>query len=307
MAELEDDMDQLFKQAAENYRLKDPSDDWDGIAGRLTGELPVSVPVMETPGKPWALLLLLLFMLSVCGYLAHVIITNYKQQALYTTTANHNQSPSTIRNAPGAHPIPNIEKTVTNTSILTVPAPAQSHQQVSNMPVSDSVQRSSTRVDKRNTASVAQRNSSNFRKQNKVQVAVSAPSVISAKSSIKKAGEEEIVQSLTKDTHQRTNHLNDDSAIAKGEIKKQLQAPVATTNDAVLPGLTPTDTLKQAAKADTLKEEKGTVPKKKVVTQRPQKGLLLGIAAGPEWNQVQRQRYTRTGYDIGIIAGYQYR
>jgi hypothetical protein len=36
------------------------------------------------------------------------------------------------------------------------------------------------------------------------------------------------------------------------------------------------------------------------------KGLIIGLAGGPEWNQVRGQKLTRAGFDFGVVTGYRF-
>jgi hypothetical protein len=54
---------------------------------------------------------------------------------------------------------------------------------------------------------------------------------------------------------------------------------------------------------DTHQEPAAFIP----VTKPPEiRGLYLGLSTGPQWNQVEGQGYNKTGFNLGLIAGFSF-
>jgi hypothetical protein len=96
--------------------------------------------------------------------------------------------------------------------------------------------------------------------------------------------------------------------------------PVLSTSDFISESNTPASENMQLAPIAALPVIKEAVPvsfsnklyaahtpkTSPVILKSKQSGFYVGIAAGPELNQIKNQGVQKLGYDIGIIAGYRF-
>ena len=79
MQHIEDDMDELFQKAAENYPLKNGKGDWESVAKKLEVEddpKEVIVPLKTKKNKKGIVIILFLFMLLAGSLMFYIFTQN---------------------------------------------------------------------------------------------------------------------------------------------------------------------------------------------------------------------------------------
>lgn len=327
MAEIDNDMDELFKQAADNYKLKEGESDWDKIAGELSAQS--MAPVTAQKGTEWRkllpLMLLLLIGVSTCTWLTRHIIVNYKEEL--PTGAKEGGDKNDLRSADEG------EKKQDAGATHGVVKETEEGKQSGDL---------SNGNNQKDTQDSAQHPPGVERQGG----AAPGGKALASQSSVASEGaelttvKERAVVNHRKSRRQVSLPLGDVAVRAKRGGKGTGKTAIATASASTdvtdvdkqsmaMPGLKPVLTdarreqpdsnralqRKQAttqAVKDTTKAMASVVgdsnkqSAKQPTTPPKERGLLLGIATGPEWNQVKGQGVRKAGFDFGLIAGYRF-
>jgi Outer membrane protein beta-barrel domain len=259
MQHVDQNMDDLFRNAAENYQLK-AGHDWDKIAPFLTGSAtPSAAAVMPKNKKPWLILAILLMLSPLL-----LITLNIEKPIPGAQSAGLN--------------IPDRKTTDHNTS-----------------PV-NSIQKQTTK----NPNHLPDKNNRLTPEKDPEQIELAERSSIS---SIPDAA-----GSNAKTNSTAINHVAAHSALDPDQPIAEILAtnlPVQSTYSTIKPEVQTQTKISATIKhwTNTENEPAAAIP----VKRSPQNhGFYLGLAAGPQWNQVEGQGYNKTGFNVGLIAGFSF-
>src|SRR5664279_6306839 len=108
MQHIEDDMDELFQRAAENYPLKDGKGDWESVAKRLVvadDSKDVIVPSKTKRNKKGIAIILFLFMLLAGSIAFYIFTPNTSNEDIAGDSTIENDN-TTLNRKPGNTNVP---------------------------------------------------------------------------------------------------------------------------------------------------------------------------------------------------------
>jgi Outer membrane protein beta-barrel domain len=261
MQHVDQHMDDLFRNAAENYQLK-AGHNWDKIAPYLTGSAtPPAAAVTPKNKLPWLILALLLLLSPL------LLITLNKEKPTP-------EAQSAGINIPDRQTIDLIQSPV------------------------NSIKQQSTKDPDQLTGNDIQLN------------LTKAPELL-------KIGERQAMSSFPGKADQTSNAENIstktepgvahtatdwDQPVAEVSVKRR---PVQTGNSNFSMEFQPPTKINNIVRPGpgTDKNPSAFIPVKKSPEIR---GLYLGLSTGPQWNQVEGQGYNKTGFNLGLIAGFSF-
>ena len=269
MIESEDDIDDLFRKARENYPLKTGVGDWDRVLKELqsdTGETAASAS--KTQGKFNRRLLWLLLLIPL-GLLINLKLANDKVSSHLNKIRGSEKNIATV-NSPA--PITQLNKEVTKS--------LPSTNKANRLPMED--QGLNNRV----------------RKQ---------PSTVITKQ-IATAKNENILLSSISSQHPAEQAVLDSGSGNKSTAPPTKQEPeLQSQNTAVIPG-TESNKEHPVAKVNSspidtalAKNKKDSKPLSKI-----SKGLYIGLLAGPDISTIKLQSVKKAGYSYGLLLGYRF-
>jgi Outer membrane protein beta-barrel domain len=261
MQHVDQHIDDLFRNAAENYQLK-TTHDWDKIAPCLAGSATPPVTAFNRKNKkPWLIIAVLIPLSSL------LLITLNKEKPV-----SEAQSAEVI--VPAGQTIDPIQSPVKSFKQLSTNDPDQL------------------------TGSYIQ------------QTQIKAPDLL-------KIGERQAKPFFPEEADKTNNAENTSTKTDPGAAHTAIdmdqpvtevsakRRPVQTENSTIsLEFQTPTKiNNKVRLGPDTDQNPTAFIPVKKSPEIR---GLYLGLSAGPQWNQVEGQGYNKTGFNLGLIAGFSF-
>src|SRR5665213_873250 len=272
MEYLDDEMDDLFRKAGEQYPLRTSDSDWDAVLGRLKSVVGENAPLLMEDGNKknnkrrffWLLLLLPLGLFSL----------KYFQG----TGGNHSARPvilnpsSDSKNIKAENAVPDHSASAHTTSAQIMRAPAEVIHPKSHTASGLS---SKQDADAGQTVNPGMNLNSNTSLKNQ-----KLPEDMPATSSASKGAESNSAVS---------NAGNPDHS-AKGGIPKPDVAQRITVRQ---PG---------PAKTDSLNKDKKTAK----ISPSGDKGIYLSVLAGPDLSTIKFQSIKKTGYSIGLLGGYRF-
>jgi hypothetical protein len=270
-------MDDLFRSAAENYRLKDPGDDWDKV-------LPFLVPPVVTPGARGKTVRYLLLMLTVLVLsTTAVFVSNY---------VKNNKDSDQIKNQQVQQQSRDLEPTDTNTRKASSKDTNQltilKNGRRGNMDTTPSA----THL---RTASLLTR-TAGFKSKSKSTVKI-RPGNYDPYTRIGTLNES-VSGNITKEESPKADPV--DTVLNKNtvaEIQKTRDTAIFSDTSLVRKNQPEITTL-ESTKTDSATRSVTTT------TANRNSGWYFGILIGPEWNQIRGQGYNKTGFDAGVSAGY---
>jgi hypothetical protein len=321
MAGIENDMDELFRKAADNYKLKDAENDWDKIANSLSaGSFNNDAERVNKDRKKffWLILLLLLF-LPTCTYLFYQVIMKGKT---VSTSPAINKGKSKINKE-------NISSTDKSEEQEYI-APRTSGKEFNqNRPKQNLgfTQNGSTREPNVPASKPPQYVT---REKNKTIAQEKLISQVPGRSIAARVREGAEEKNLNKEGNRvlGDNNPKISTTVGRngnskpGESLKKIETP----SMAHIPKSKAKDISMVTADSSTsnfnnipkeIKDDKSKVNvdttlvaalpgKTKAGTVQRGNGILFGIVTGPEWNQVKGQGVTKAGFDFGVMTGYRF-
>lgn len=314
MSRTDDDMDELFRKAAEGYQLNDPKDDWDKIAGALSDKTSSTVARKggsSDRGRLYLLMLLLLFSLSTCAYLTHYIIKTVSQNDNSAVVNRVSSAPpaknSTVKQLDKCPPIKDNAPTVDNKAkeplLKEKETPHEAGSALRKSAVSTNLRLRETKQPTGRFLRTKQKSVDDKRYSRRA----------------KKLNEESVVKGLDRlnpSKKMKAAVSKTDNASAPEPGKPNISAkthPLVDSimkvsnkdqkNDSAAATLVDSSTSKARTTAgDSVKPKTAKVSS---VADRG-KGILVGLTIGPEWNQVKNQGMNKVGYDYGVFGGYRF-
>ncbi len=267
MQHVENDMDDLFRKAAENYSLKTESQNWDDIAAVLaTTSVPTASDKKGKKKYTWLLLLGFLFLASTVT----IKIFYTKNQGPYPESITTNSNKETTI-AEGNIKQGNSEtnrKKIASKDLIVLPGDTK----YKNVPGYKSAGQVAT-----------------LTKSNQEQALTENKEV--RKINITKPEVSDTGESANNDIHAivpTENPIAQNIDIDRSADQKNKKSVKSTVSDSIL-------------KNHVVSPE----PKKRKSAINEQ-GLYLGITAGPQVNQVKGQGFTQIGFSTGILTGYRF-
>ncbi len=291
MQHLENDMDELFQRAAENYPLKEGKGDWESIAKRISdteGSPEIVVPTQRKGSKKIIALALLLFIV-VTGWL---LLQNNKKNSY--GEANRTESKK------GAEIVASDSKT--NGTSVQNPATRE---------MIDNTGKSKGEV------AVIDNNKRNIVNQsgNTTTKIISGTVDISSYSKEKEGSLNNNSEDRSTNFEATTGFLNNqfyvpgiiktkpgkEASAGLKNISYEISASVKTiNNDAEAKAK---NIQSEADKTATIAEEKSNNTESLSLKS---KGVYIGVAIAPDFSKVQSGSFSNTGFDAGIFLGYRF-
>jgi hypothetical protein len=269
MQHIENDMDELFRKAAENYPLKTEAQNWDKIAAMLA-----SASVVNTSGEKgkkkytWLFLLGFLFLVSAVS----ILIFHNRDQSSYFKSVTAN---------------PNSKNTVAEGSVKQDDSSASIKNAIPENLIEQPDDAKYSNITRHQTArQVVSSTKRNVER-------VSAENMDTKKVSISGVGKFDAEEVSTNAVSEMVPSQNQDGKyIDKLREAEQKSETLENKKSTVSDSLT-----KNAGKS--LKPEKTRLLINK-------KGFYIGAVVGPQFNKVKGQGFTKPGFSAGILTGYRF-
>lgn len=275
MEYLDDESDELFRKAGEEYPLKTSDSDWDGVLGRLQSNAGEEQQSVFEPGGNnnkksrllWLLLLIPLAFLSI-KYLPFGKQTSATGKAPLVQGAVHSEKENPGRQGGQTEAKPDNERENTaslpgNRNNLSRESGNQPEKAATASSFESSFSETTSPEKLKNKSSTAGVNGSGSDRET-----VSNPAGISNPSSSQSSTEA-----------QETAKPGNEAA-----------APVKDT----------------ATKPAVAQQTATTKPEKKTKQQAKERGIYLSVLAGPDLSTVKFQSVKNVGYSVGILGGYRF-
>ena len=272
MPDVENNMDDLLRRAAEDYPLKNSKDDWDNIAPLLEHNTGFAITTLKAKReKRYRVLMLALgLFLFIAGFIA-----NYSW--------NKKISPFSIQ--PERKILVLERKEMANNKInepVVVP----------NIKNADKKQLLNNSRDNLKQNYLDTDNITMLSKKEKYRYTISSSVIDSSES-------EKMLMTHESDVNEKI--LPEKIRYQKTAIKKHYPSEYAANDFALYQSIS---SIQLPEKKDDLNTQKNTSLHNKEKIKK-QQGIYLGFMFGPSFNQIKTQGLTKLGYEIGLIAGYQ--
>lgn len=279
-----DDMDELFRKAAENYPLKTDNADWDKVLQGLQKEEDPDEPGnKKTDYRKFLWLLLLLPLAFVCNrYMGNNKDAKHKEtvnKVAPTTPTTEDKNGNII--APG-------KVTENNSSVAIQP---QSENKTIAPVIDDNVvAKGSNTLDER----TADRKSTIVN--NSSVMLNSGGKGNNATPGNTNTGKDNVVENKQSDNAAGTK--DNSSAIKNNEPEVKKDAPAAVSNT---PAIDKQESKKDSTVTAVKQAEKSTAKKEKLSMK---KGFYASLVGGPDVSTIKLQQVQKVGYSLGLIGGY---
>ena len=256
MQYLNDNMDELFRSAAEHYRLKLKEDDWDAIADKIAATN-VITPVIDRKGRKknnYKLVILALVFLITSGTILSLILSDSYKNPVHNITSSRGITTNPFNNViPSAN-----QKTNNNVSVFSALT------DVTKTIVA--------------TSKLSIKNKNNRITNSKIKISVGMVDVVdNSETAVIKMKQ---FTSIKIPENDKANLRYSNNSIAESTIK------IAKTENKV-----------EEKAANTIEKKRNQNSNKK------DKPFYLGIFAGPQFNQVKNQGFSKAGFSAGLLAG----
>ncbi len=319
MQPVNDDMDHLFRQAADNYPLNTQGADFDKLQQRIQLE-EAEVPSKKGRGRHFAwLLLLLIFLPFICDHQDKNVVKENTQLATQHTGTNGklatqdlpDQKRAAIESDSSSADL-TIKRTTLATNNTSSPAQptkedvvirkdASTNQQVDNGTGSSLLLNSKKVVIENQQPVNGQANALQQKKNksinNKLNSSINSNSTQDV--AIIKSGQTASLKNSNKPiADQDFDNLKNDSAI-KDAITNATQ--IARQQPDTTPAIVKKAALKDSNTQATIAQKKQLKEQEKLKAH-----FYAGIVAGPDYSVVKSTRTGGTGYNAGLVAGYRF-
>jgi len=306
MEHLENDMDDLFQKAGELYPLKTTGSDWDAVAGKLQNEIPGAVHDLSGPTavrsgnkRKWLLLLLLIPLgLGISYYSGKTNTAGLNISSAKTSNkpADQNKIKTVV---PDNHPASAMEVD-NNQAAVRENAQIQSGEKS----VAENSSQHVTRMvysEKKKNGGGGTRLTGNNTHTSQRQIS-GADGMTPSHLNSSHAG-----QGLNETEAVAADKSTDNSSTSTAE-------PARKTEAAVVPLVVPAQKEADAAlnktdktePAKNLSQDSSGAKKKTNTASRQNKGLYVGLIAGPDISAVDFQAIKHPGYSLGATLGYRF-
>ncbi|MEP6677622.1 MAG: outer membrane beta-barrel protein [Ferruginibacter sp.] len=280
MQHLENDMDELFQRAAENYPLKKGEGDWESIAKRIADKSnpPTTVAVSKSNGRKKITALLLLLFIGVVSWF---IFQHYQQRTDVVPGKNvlaRNVKEESKTSTPEKNKLGSADK---NTFVVADEKDKSSHH---------------------NSIGLAGNNTTDAEKGKTIRAA--STGIRNVNPGIEKSltGETYNNESSIKPENKYSpeanrNKVNNNNNPAENTISKE---EIISKNKELREELSAVENAEDAAVHNEKKNDKAL--------QNPQKkkGMYVGVVAGPDFSKVHSGSFDHSGVNAGIVAGYRF-
>ncbi len=268
MQHIEDDMDELFQRAAENYPLKNEKGNWESVAKRLAADddsKDVVVPLKTKKNKKGIAIILFLFIL-LAGSLMFYIITQQPTRNNLADKSTIKNNNTTLNKKPGDNNVitsQNEKATGFNSSEKSI----QNKKDKQQFSGSSSINITAATTN----SNVAIQNSKEFKSNNK--------------SLIKRSND-------FLPNEESTQELNDTSA---ENLKNGNEENIKDVNKATAS--------KEAIHANETSVASKNSNKKNIPNQN-KKGVYVGVITGLDFSKVESTSFDNSGFDAGLLLGF---
>lgn len=293
---LDDDMDELFRNAASQYPLKTDGADWDALSSRLQSAQPQPAAVEGMRGNKWvwlgiSILLTVLFFISYAPPLETGRLPRTGTGIATTTT------PAITTNNLTTTTTTNTTNTITNTA---TPIKSSTPTTISNSTFGSSTP----------GLSINRFNSEKTKRTNNKHISTSVIGVVTNNTK---------EQDVNKSVPGTSIFAGEPTTLPMQNVREKLPVdsntttPTSTTpvQDIPLPtaaepvvNKTVEPVIKETAEEPVKKTPEEPVVKKKQSPAKVQTGLYFGLIASPDISTVKMQHVDKVGYGAGIIVGY---
>ncbi|MEO8569472.1 MAG: hypothetical protein ABI419_10055, partial [Ginsengibacter sp.] len=282
MQHLENDMDDLFQRAAENYPLQKGKDDWESIAKKISDNpgSPKVIPVQNKRNKKFIAFALLLLMLAVSWFIFQNTKTgryaDMKKTELKGTKSIPNNSEI------------NNKKTgiAGKKQAFNINEKNKSDNQNNNKSITHSSANTSTNFTAA-TVKVSFYSKNNNANQNEE---IAANNVVTEKNNASNnyfSIPHIIKESPGKVIAEKQETISEDIPESRNNVNEHVSPPFLNNHS---------KENSNAVISEKKKQEKPRIQQKK---QR----IYIGIFAGPDFSKVQSGSFSHTGFDAGILLG----
>jgi hypothetical protein len=287
MEHVNDDMDELFRQAGELYPLKTSESDWDGMLSKLRDEIsgekgiPYAVPVRDNSNRRRWLLLILVpaFILSL------VYFSGSKVRENNTLGLNKGNNLPANKNSPVASTNSSAPgQTENKTGTGSKSQPNTSKDVVVTTPVS------ATEI--RSVEQASGKPASNRSSENDLHSKAVVP------------GQPSHADALFESASIQNKNPSDPESI-HDPVEKTLSLSLSGSKESPWVYGTPFPPL--ASNHVTLNSESAKMAAKTNTNKAgSQKGIYAVVVGGPDWSSVSLQATEQAGYSLGILLGYHF-
>lgn len=270
MPDIENNMDDLFRRAAEAYPLKTSNDEWDDIAPLINNSIVVDTDSNKRKSikKYSALLLSLILFLLITG-----VVSKYNPNKKITVLAGQSQRKM-------------LDKEIADNNKI------QEAGGMTNKRIADKKRVLIYTEDAVKQNDFGTKNSTTLYEKRKFRYKIySEVSDEKESKKMQSTGEPVINEKIV-----QKEIGNEKFLIKKHHFSEYLSTRVVS-HQSILPIQLP------GKKEGVSTEEKPLLNNKGKVKKHP--GIYMGFMFGPSFNQIKAQGLKKPGYDIGIIAGYQ--
>ncbi|MEO5592526.1 MAG: outer membrane beta-barrel protein [Chitinophagaceae bacterium] len=267
MQDIGDNMDELFQKAAKDYPLRKAADNWEEIAPLLKNATPGKAVVKKNNGiRGNNALLILLIIVFIFSALATKDGLNLLSSGQYPGKKN--------------------EKLTGNEKIMNVPATGIS---------AIYQKKAGQKILQANPATnipgyyniVNDRSSGGLRSKSNNDRPL-------------------FTHSVSEKSTKTTGAFADEKSLQEGQSKGNLSDENTIVNQPdSASDITPEALSSDFSKTAQLINRKNIPGDKQVILTKQQRGIYFGFVTGPSFNQVKNQGLNKSGYDIGLVAGYQ--
>ena len=271
MQDLENNMDELLRKAADKYQLKAGASNWDAIVPQLVTNSIVPATQKKNNLKRYTLLLLLLFLIA---------------GGIYTTYM------------------------VTKTNLNVLPKPSEKNSMVNSNKKADIMNKEEAEVYKKQKQKIETGSEINYPLR-KNEGKESVKNMFAGKTNSGSVALNKFKKMGPTDSYQVSKIDRNKISLQEAESILKMASEKSAIRQFDLTNLTVPDVSGKMAKANTKIVQRGNSEDSQsaLIRERGQQqnkhGIYVGVVVGPSLNEVKSQGLKKTGFDIGIIAGYQ--
>ncbi|MEO6330688.1 MAG: hypothetical protein ABIO55_17270, partial [Ginsengibacter sp.] len=283
MPDVNDDMDELFKKAAENYPLNTDSSDWNEVYKTLR---PLNQPVNNTGDKKnsrrflWLLLLLIPAAISINKYVFNAEHKNAQAEisSKKHMTSSPEQKNTAKENLNTSEPKEAVHSKAILSTASNISSPSKSIAKKNPAQMVNRILPGDISPEKYSAGEPSNNNIDNG----------DVPALKSGAYNKIQEGAE-VIETGINETAPASNEVATDLDVTKqSNINQSAESKITQQQDKTEPV------------ADTTKQRINNTPKLKGRQQR----FYAGIVAGPDFSTIKFQKIIKTGFTAGVIAGY---
>jgi hypothetical protein len=296
MEYLNDEMDELFRKAGENYPLKTTDSDWDAVLGRLHADAEPAAPDAVNKKNRRRNLLWLLLLIPF-GLFGLIYFSGTKKDRTATGQAAKRSAPArpaSPAGKPGSE-VPDDNPNPGDPSRSRSTAAFSDHTLTKNDPAGRQAAGAGTLLHTSSAPATGERPRTGNSSGTQAHAAGEAPDIQAAGQDPAVSGSAAGAQ--TAETAGAGTRTTADSGTV---------SPDSGSTAAAQHGQPATAQSVPAVKNQADPGNTEQAVRKKEIRRSQEKGIYLGLAGGPDLSTVKFQSVKRTGYSIGLLAGYRF-